>query len=60
MQKKDIIYYLMIAIVIITCCFVIYYLKHNAHQCLADPIEYYEKIKDATCYCMNNRLSFGN
>lgn len=50
-------YWIMIAFVIATCICVIFYLKSNASQCLADPLKYYsDKIGDE-CFCIGNFLT---
>jgi len=46
-------YWSMIVLVILTCCYVVFYLSGNAHQCLADPLKYYQEKIGQTCYCMN-------
>jgi hypothetical protein len=46
-------YWIMIVIVIATCIFCYIYLTGNSHQCLADPLKYYQEKIGQTCYCMN-------
>lgn len=54
MEKRKIVtiaYWIMIIAVVLTCIYVYFYLNSNAKLCMANPMEYYEKIKQAKCYC---------
>lgn len=44
-------YWSMIFAVVITCFFVVYYLSNNSHQCLVDPIQYYQNKTGTICSC---------
>jgi len=43
----------MIIVVIAFCFFLYFYLTGQSRQCLADPIEFYQKAMDLQCYCTN-------
>jgi len=47
-------YFGMIIIVILTCIFLVFYLRSNAQQCLADPLEYYTKKTMQQCFCVQD------
>lgn len=56
MEKQQIVnlaYWIMIAVVIVTCIFVIFYLKSNSSQCLADPLKFYSEKIGQQCFCMD-------
>lgn len=40
MNKKDLIYYLMIALIIILCIYLFYYIKSESYQCMNSPLTY--------------------
>ena len=61
MEKRtiySIAYWIMIIAVISTCIFIYFYLQGNGRECLAEPLKYYEKVMDTSCYCMNDLNPF--
>jgi len=52
-------YVVMIVVVIATCLFLMKYLKGEAGECLADPIQYYSEKTNQMCYC-NDGLGWVN
>lgn len=59
MEKKQIVniaYWIMIIAVILTCVFVVFYLKSNSQQCLADPKAFYEAKTQMQCFCSDLKL----
>jgi hypothetical protein len=51
-QWMTLAYWIMIAVVIVTCIFILKYLSGNAHQCLADPMAFYQNKTGLYCYCI--------
>lgn len=52
-KLANFLYFFMIILVIAFCIFIYFYLTGQSRQCLADPIEFYQKAKDVQCYCTN-------
>ena len=56
MDKKllfNLAYWILIVVVIGTCFYVVFYLRSNGKQCLADPLEFYAKKMGTQCFCMD-------
>ena len=62
MEKRrffDLLYILMIVALIIFLVWIVYFLKGNARECLADPITYFEEKNDgAICNCYKDGIGY--
>lgn len=56
MEKRQIVtlaYWIMIVFVIATCIFFYFYLSGSTHQCLTDPLKFYQDKVGTTCFCVD-------
>jgi len=50
---------LLIGVAIVLLIYIALTVPSECHSCMSNPIYYYERIKDTTCFCENMQFSLG-